>query len=96
MLRTTVSRPVCLGIKQSSRVYDQIFILLMRGALSDERMSLSFTVAAGPRQGSHSRVRNFVLHREQEGNGWEDLSSQWLAVRQNETARLSHVHRVNQ
>jgi hypothetical protein len=31
--------------------------LLMWGALSDERTSLSFTLAAGPRQRSHSRVR---------------------------------------
>jgi hypothetical protein len=31
--------------------------LLMWGALSDERTGLSFTVAAGPRQRSHFRVR---------------------------------------
>jgi hypothetical protein len=29
----------------------------MRGALSDERTGLLFTIAAGPRQHSHSRVR---------------------------------------
>jgi hypothetical protein len=29
----------------------------MWGALSDERTGLSFTLAAGPRQRSHSRVR---------------------------------------
>jgi hypothetical protein len=29
----------------------------MRGALSDKRMGLSFTIAAGPRQRSQSRVR---------------------------------------
>jgi hypothetical protein len=29
----------------------------MWGALSDERTGLSFTISAGPRQGSHSRVR---------------------------------------
>jgi hypothetical protein len=29
----------------------------MGGALSDERMGLSFTIAAGPCQRSHSRVR---------------------------------------
>jgi hypothetical protein len=31
--------------------------LLMWGAFCDERTSLSFTIAAGPRQGSHCRVR---------------------------------------
>jgi hypothetical protein len=31
--------------------------LLMWGAVSDERTGLSFTIAAGPRQRSHSRVR---------------------------------------
>jgi hypothetical protein len=31
--------------------------LLMWGALSDERTGISFTIAAGPRQRSHSRVR---------------------------------------
>jgi hypothetical protein len=31
--------------------------LLMWGALSDEKMGLSFTIAAGPRQHRHSRVR---------------------------------------
>jgi hypothetical protein len=56
-------RSVCLGIKHPSRAYDQIFIshtvagLLMWGALSDERTGLSFAIAAGPRQRSHSWVR---------------------------------------
>jgi hypothetical protein len=31
-------------------------VLLMWGALSDESTGLSFTIAAGPRQRSHSRV----------------------------------------
>jgi hypothetical protein len=31
--------------------------LLIWGALSDERTGLSFTIAAGPRQGSRFRVR---------------------------------------
>jgi hypothetical protein len=31
--------------------------LLMWGTLSDERTGLSFTISAGPRQSSHSRVR---------------------------------------
>jgi hypothetical protein len=61
MLQPTVSRPVSLGIKHPSWVYNQICItfrqLLVWGALYDERTDLSFTIAAGPLQRSHSRVR---------------------------------------
>jgi hypothetical protein len=64
MLRPTVSRPVCLGIKPLSGAQEQISFycqivagLLMWSALSDERTDLSFTVAVGPRQRSHSRSR---------------------------------------
>jgi hypothetical protein len=63
MLRLTVSLPVCLGIKHPSGTYDQIFITVRElrlrwcEALSDERTGLSFTIAAGPRQRSHSQVR---------------------------------------
>jgi hypothetical protein len=52
MLRPTVNRPICLGIKHPSGAYDQIFITvnycqtiacsLMWGAFSDERAGLSF------------------------------------------------------
>jgi hypothetical protein len=63
MLRPTVCRPVSLRIKHPSGAYDKIFYfclsvegLLMLGALSDERTGLSFTIVAGPRPRSHSRV----------------------------------------
>jgi hypothetical protein len=63
MLQSMVSWPVSLGIKHPSGPYDQIFItaktvggLLMWGALSDKRRSLSFTIAPGTRQRSHPWV----------------------------------------
>jgi hypothetical protein len=63
-----VSRPVYLGVK-SHMGPKTTFLLtiktaagfLMWSALSDERMGLSFTTAAGPRQRSHSRFRYFTV-----------------------------------
>jgi hypothetical protein len=64
MLRSTVRRPVYLGIKHPSGAYDQIIITVWQlrvcwfGALSPtKRTGLSCTIAAGLRQRSHSRVR---------------------------------------
>jgi hypothetical protein len=64
MLRPTVSRPFCLGIKAPSWGLRPDFYycqtvsnLLLWGALSDKRTGLPFTISAGPRQSSHSRVR---------------------------------------
>jgi hypothetical protein len=63
MLRPTVSRPVCPGIKHPFGDNDQILITLRQlrvcwcRAFFDERTGLSFAIATGPRQRSHSRVR---------------------------------------
>jgi hypothetical protein len=63
ILRPMVSRTVCLGVKHPSGDQNQIFIsqtvagLLMWGSLSDEGKGLSFTIAVGLHQRSHSRVR---------------------------------------
>jgi hypothetical protein len=63
-LRPTVSRPIYVGIKHPSGAYEEIFNycqtvgdLLMWVSLSHERTDMSFTIAAGLRQRSHSRVR---------------------------------------
>jgi hypothetical protein len=62
-LRPTVSRPVYLGIKQFWGLRPDLYYcltvtgLVIWGTFSDERTGLSFTIAAGPRQRSHFRVR---------------------------------------
>jgi hypothetical protein len=60
----TVSRPVCfdvrpphLGPKPDFYYYQRDGGLLMWGALSDDKTGVSFTIAAGSCQRSHSRVR---------------------------------------
>jgi hypothetical protein len=63
MLRPTVSRPVYLvsspswGLRPDSYCCQTFAGLWMWGAPCDERRGLSFTVAADPRQRSHSRGR---------------------------------------
>jgi hypothetical protein len=63
MLRPTVSRPVCLGIKHPDFYFRSAYgirltitLLIPWGALSDERTGLSFGCTAGPCQRSLSRV----------------------------------------
>jgi hypothetical protein len=55
MLRPTVSRPVCLGVKhpRPDFYYCQTVAGLLWGFLSDERTGLSFIIAAGLRKRSH-------------------------------------------
>jgi hypothetical protein len=60
-LHTGVISSYSLGMKHPSGAYGQIFItvrqLLTWGALPDGKTDLSFTIAAGARQRSHSRFR---------------------------------------
>jgi hypothetical protein len=62
ILRSTVIRPVSRnkspiwGLRPDFYYCQTVAGLLIWGALSDERMDLSFTISAGPRQRSHSRV----------------------------------------
>jgi hypothetical protein len=50
MLRSMISRPVCLGVKHPSGAqdYQTVASLLMWDTLSDESSGLSFAIAAGP------------------------------------------------
>jgi hypothetical protein len=45
------------GLRPDFYYSQRVAGLLMRGAFSDERTGLSFTIAAGPRQLNHYRVR---------------------------------------
>jgi hypothetical protein len=63
-LRSTVSRPVfswnkavIWSLRRDFYCCQTVAGMLIWGALSDERMGLSFITAAGPRQHSHSRAR---------------------------------------
>jgi hypothetical protein len=59
MLRPTVSwnkAPICC-LRPDFYYCQTVAVLLMSGSLSDERTGLSFTIVAGPRHCSHSRVR---------------------------------------
>jgi hypothetical protein len=49
------------GLRPDFYYRQKVAGLLMWSALSDERTGLSFTIAAGPRQWSHSRVRDWRL-----------------------------------
>jgi hypothetical protein len=46
-----------LGLRPDFYYCQTVVVSLMWGALSNERTGLSFKIAAGPRQRSHSRVR---------------------------------------
>jgi hypothetical protein len=78
LLRPTISRPVCCGIKHPSRTYDQFFItyycqtvasLLIRGAVSDNCCCASPVVILGSesrRTGDRillSQIRDFPFRR---------------------------------
>jgi hypothetical protein len=62
-LRRTVSRPVYVGVKPHLGPKTRFLLLsdscgfVDVGRLSDDSTGLSFTIAASPRQRSHSRVR---------------------------------------
>jgi hypothetical protein len=62
-LRQSVRRPVYLGVKPHLGPKTRFLLLsdscgfVDVSVLSDERTGLSFTIAAGPHQRSHSRVR---------------------------------------
>jgi hypothetical protein len=58
-------------------------------ALSDERMGLWFTIAAGPRQRSHSRVRV-----PWDSRPYFTLSDSRLPFSSLPTARMSSLHRL--
>jgi hypothetical protein len=81
------------GLRPDFYYCQTVASLLMWGALSDQRTGVSFTIAAGPRQRNHSRVRV----------PWDSLpyctvsdsrlpfSSPPTTLRQRERERLSYI-----
>jgi hypothetical protein len=68
MLRSTVSWPVCLGVRHPYGAHchiiitgRQLWVCWCVRDLSDDKTGLQFTTADGPRQRSHSRDRVRVL-----------------------------------
>jgi hypothetical protein len=92
---TTDSRPVCLGVKPQSRAQDKIFVTVRQlGVCWSEGPSLTFTIAAGPRQRSHSQVRvpwdswpHFTVIRFDTPSTWR-VRSPYLYTPRNRVAQL--------
>jgi hypothetical protein len=57
VLRPTVCWPVCLGVKHPYGAQEQVFTTIRQLRVCCCWTGLSFTIAADPRQRSHSQVR---------------------------------------